>query len=162
MSIILPPPPREKTSPEQEGQWRELLWQKVNEISTDLDTAEASIVALQPVGGRWTPTLTNVTNLDASTAYSCHYVRVKNTVCCFGRVDIDITIAGNLTELGVSLPIASDFTSIEDCHGVGTCASDSTRFYAIADITNNRAQLQIISANTSNMNCNFGFMYEVK
>lgn len=46
MSIELPPPPREKTSPEQEGQWRDTLWRKVLELFADLDTAEAALAAI--------------------------------------------------------------------------------------------------------------------
>jgi hypothetical protein len=41
VSIRLPPPPREKTSPENEQQWRETLWRAFNELRSEYDSAIA-------------------------------------------------------------------------------------------------------------------------
>jgi hypothetical protein len=47
------------------------------------------------VSGSYTPTLVNVANLDASTAYSCQYVRVGSVVIVSGQVDVDPTAAAD-------------------------------------------------------------------
>src|SRR3990167_10996405 len=68
----------------------------------------------------YTPTLTNVFNVAASTAYACQYMRVGNVVTVSGQVDIDPTAASTYTELDISLPIASAFTATNQLGGVGT------------------------------------------
>lgn len=62
--IQLPPPPREKTSPEQEGQWREQLWRRVTgepQISSETTTYTAEEtddgVLADASGGAFTGTL---------------------------------------------------------------------------------------------------------
>lgn len=69
--------------------------------------------------GTYTPTLTNTTNVSASTANICQWIRVGNVVHVGGSVSIDPTAASVLTELNVSLPIASSITS--DVQVRGTC-----------------------------------------
>src|SRR5687767_7463770 len=43
--------------------------------------------------GSYTPTLFNTTNVAASTAYECGWLRVGNRVTVYGLVDIDVTSA---------------------------------------------------------------------
>lgn len=45
--IKLPPPPREKTSDVQWGQWFETLWRKIAEIRDDLTSAQTELDATQ-------------------------------------------------------------------------------------------------------------------
>jgi hypothetical protein len=104
--------------------------------------------ALQELGantesGTYTPTLTNVTNINASTVYPFMYTRVGNTVIVAGKVDFDPTTTGT-TELGITLPIASNFANDYDC--VGTTVGESGNVFddagwIKADITNDRAAL---------------------
>jgi hypothetical protein len=111
--------------------------------------------------GTWTPTLTNVTNLDASTAYEGQYVRFGSTVTCSGKVDVDPTAAA-ATELGISLPIASNFAATEQCAGVGQTPAVAQESVAIlADATNNRASMQWIATDTANRSVYFTFTYQV-
>mgnify|MGYP003343263409 FL=1 len=64
--------------------------------------------------GTYFPVLTNVTNVDASSVYTCQYVRIGNIVTVSGKVGIDCTAAAaTATELGMDLPIASNFTTEE-------------------------------------------------
>lgn len=105
----------------------------------------------------WTPTLTNVTNLTASTAYECHYIRINDKVICFGRFDADVTaVAPTSTELGISLPIASALTSSAQLGGTASTSRDGGLI--IADTTNDRASVQW-SAAVNSANAGWGFMF---
>lgn len=61
------------------------------------------------------------TNVAASTAFTCYYMRVDNVVHVFGTVSIDPTAAGP-TVLTMSVPIPSGMTGIEE-DGAGHASS---------------------------------------
>jgi hypothetical protein len=112
--------------------------------------------------GTYTPTLTNVANLSASTAYQAQYIRIGATVTVSGRVDIDPTAATTSTQLGISLPVASNFGAVEDCAGVAFASGVAGQGAAIlADAANDRAQLQYISGDVTNQAMYFTFTYQV-
>lgn len=115
----------------------------------------------QCYSGTYTPTLFNVTNIDASTAYVCQYMRVGNVVTVSGKVDIDQTAAGAY-ELGLSLPIASNFSASEQCAGtaVGVTAADDA-LLILGDTTNDRASFQAAATSTSNHSHYFTFTYQI-
>lgn len=113
--------------------------------------------------GTYTPTLTNVANVDASTPSQCQYLRVGSVVTVSGKVDIDIAAAATNTQLAISLPIASDFTANTDCCGVAA-ASDSVSLSAAirADSVNNRAEIRYIStADVASVQLFFTFTYQI-
>ncbi len=111
--------------------------------------------------GTYTPTLTNGTNVAASTSYQAQYLRVGNQVTISGKIAIDPTSTG-ATEIGISLPIASNFANDYECAGV-------VNFIAIAgesggilgDSTNNRASLQYIAIDTGNKVASYTFTYTI-
>ena len=72
----------------------------------------------QIVSGTYTPTLTNTTNVAASTARVCQYMRVGSVVTVSGSVNIDPTATGS-TVLTMSLPIASNFANTYELGGSG-------------------------------------------
>lgn len=114
--------------------------------------------------GTYTPTLTNTTNIDASTAYTCQWIRVGNVVMVSGRVDIDPTAASAI-EMGMSLPIASDLANIYELAGTG-CSDRSQgggtpEVTFEADTTNNRAKVEGLGSSTINTAVVFQFMYTV-
>ena len=114
-------------------------------------------------GGVYTPTLTNVTNVAASTAYECQWQQIENTVVVSGRVDIDPT-ALVATELGISLPplYPSAFTAVSQCGGTGVSALVGSQCAGIdADITNDRARLRYIPTSTNNAGMQFTFTYRI-
>lgn len=121
---------------------------------------------LQPSGmppsSTYTPTLTNEANLDASTARECQYFRIGNMVVVSGSVSIDPTAPATLTQLGISLPIASNFGANEDCGGAASASGIAGQCAAIyADPTNDRARLQLISGDVTNQAMFFTFAYAV-
>ena len=68
--------------------------------------------------GTWTPTLTNVTNVSSSTASVGQYLRIGNVVTCSVYFDADPVTTGT-TQVDLTLPIASNFSSGIQCLGAG-------------------------------------------
>lgn len=132
---------------------------------TDLTAAQAlailGLTGLVPVPGTYTPTLTNDTNLDASTAYQCQYLRVGSKVIVSGKADVDPTAAGS-TVLRISLPVASNLGALEDCAGVGFAPGVAGQGAGIeADITNDAARMRWIAVDITNRAMMFLFFYDV-
>lgn len=127
-------------------------------------TTESSGVALQGVialSGTYTPTLTNVANVAASTAYECQYLRVANMVHVTGKVDVDPTTTATLTQLGISLPVASNLGAAEDLAGAGWFPGIGQGAALLGDATNNRAELNYICGDVTNQSAYFSFSYAV-
>lgn len=111
--------------------------------------------------GTYTPTLTIVANLDTVTAFTCQYSRVGSFVMVTGKLEANPTAAG-VVQVGISLPIASAFTAVEQCGGsasapavAGQCAG------IIADPTNDRAEMIWTTVDTSNRTMVFIFGYQI-
>jgi len=113
-----------------------------------------------PLSSTYTPTLTNVANVAASTAYSCQYSRVGTVVTVSGEVDIDPTTTLTLTQLGISLPIASNLTATNELGG--TSADDlGTAARVAGDLTNNRAEVRMTPVDVTNRRFSFTFTYRI-
>jgi parallel beta-helix repeat protein len=111
--------------------------------------------------GVYTPTLTGVTNVAASTAYECQYAVVGKTVTVTGKVDVDPTSTGS-TKLGISLPVASNLANAEDLAGVAFSPAVAGQGAAVlGDTTNDRAQMEWIAVDTSNRTMAFSFSYQI-
>jgi hypothetical protein len=96
--------------------------------------------------GLYTPTLTGLANVTSTTAYECQYMRVGTVVTVSGRFRITFTTITTVTDLGISLPIAANFSAEGQCAGVAasndiangsfpiraSTATDEADFYAIA------------------------------
>lgn len=108
----------------------------------------------------YSPSLTNTTNVAASTAFTANYTRVGNVVTVGGAINIDPTATGN-TVIGISIPVASNFTAQVDLGGVGSSATGEVGSI-VADSTNDRATFQFTASNTANHTFSFMFMYIVK
>jgi len=136
-------------------------------ISGDTLHVAPATVASAAIGyvasGVYTPTLTNGVNVAASTAYECHWTRVGKVVTVSGQVGIDPTAGATLTELGVSLPIASAFSAGRQLGGVAAsegAASLSAR--VTADIANDRASIAYTNtADVAARDWSFTFQYLV-
>jgi hypothetical protein len=132
------------------------------QYTTAAEVLSAITAALTNVtSGTYTPTLTNTTNLDATTAFQCQYIRIDNTVFVSGKVDIDPTAAGVTVDMGMSLPIASNFGSAEDCAGTGFCTAVQQGAAILGDATNDRARWVFLVNDTANRSFYFSFGYQV-
>jgi hypothetical protein len=114
--------------------------------------------------GTYTPTLSNTTNVAASTAYATGYYRIGQVVCAYGKVDVDPTATNTSTVLGVSLPVTSDIAAAQDCGGsanannVGLGSTPGV----FGDETNNRASFQWLTSDIANRTINFHFCCQIK
>lgn len=112
--------------------------------------------------GTYTPTLTGVSNVASTSASACQWLRVGNTVTVSGRVRVTPTLAGGVTtEVGVSLPVASNFANIYECAGSGAAYLLNTSCTFIADTTNDRAQLTFLSNGIIAEDYYFSFTYKI-
>lgn len=115
--------------------------------------------------GTYTPTLTGVTNIDATTARICQYMRVGNIVTVSGGFSIDCTTGSVASEIGISLPVASNFANEWECGGHGGLVTPSGTQYAggqiSADAVNDRAKFKWTSSLDTNLGYVFSFTYQV-
>lgn len=121
-----------------------------------------SIALASSESGRYTPTLTSVSNIAASTSSSCLYMRVGKVVTVSGYIEIDLTTGGVGAELGISLPFASDLSIYSDCAGVVIGNGVVDPAILVGDSTNNRATIQFKNTSAGNESYTFTFQYEIK
>lgn len=114
--------------------------------------------------GTYTPTLTDVANTAARTAYVCHYFRIGNLVHVAGKVDIDPT-AGSAawTRMRMTLPIASLLANSNELAGTMVSYAGAANNYGavLADATNDCAELSCYPIDTGNASWYFSFTYRV-
>lgn len=112
--------------------------------------------------GTYTPTLTNVANLDASTAFACQWMRVGNVVTVSGKVNVDPTLIATTTQLGITLPLASNLAADQQCAGAAAGKGVASLVAAIlGDATNDRAQMEWKSIDTTSQDMFFSFTYVI-
>lgn len=113
--------------------------------------------------GTYTPGLTNVTNVAASTSYKAQWIRVGNVVTVSGKFDVDTTLAaGTASELGIALPIASNLAAENDLGGVAASDAVASEVARIkADAANNRASVVFKAISLANDSYAYTFQYEV-
>ncbi len=115
------------------------------------------------VASTYTPTLTPGVNVAAATPYVTSYARISNMVHVWGKVDIDPTAGGGVaTELGLSLPIASNLANEQELAGVAFAPAVANAGAAIlGDTANDRASIRFLSGFTANSTMSFNFSYRV-
>lgn len=136
------------------------------DVSGGISTASTAVTSPAATDGNifsgtYTPTLTNVTNAAASTAYLCQYMRVGNVVTVSGRVAIDPTTVSLLTEIRMTLPISATInaqqriggTFARGGTGTGNCGSIN------GDTATNTALFAITPSSAANADYFFSFTY---
>ena len=151
----------------------EQLQQQINDLKMQLNTLSVqSQISYDsenafkkrldtPDSGVYTPTLTNVANLDGSTASAARYMKIGKMVLVIGTVSVDPTTT-IMTQLGISLPISSRFAAIADCAGVVSASTVFNECGAIiADSTNHRAEMNFKALSSTDHAMYFIFMYQI-
>lgn len=111
-------------------------------VGTILNGATSSTTVTVPGGGTYTPTLTSGTNVASTANPYARYERSGNTVTLNGRLEVTPTATGGAnTEVGISLPYASNFTVAQDAAGVAATGY-GTVGAIFADVTNDRLTLR--------------------
>jgi hypothetical protein len=137
---------------------------QVPEGGGNLYFTNARVLAAIPTldHGIYTPTLVSVANVAAVTAGQCSWLRVGNTVTVGGSITLDPTTASTLTEIGISLPVASNFTAVDQLGGAVACGNAQSRSgQLLADVANKRAQLLVTPTDVANRTQAFSFSYRV-
>lgn len=115
--------------------------------------------------GTYTPTITNTTNVAASTPRQCQYMRVGNVVTVSGVIDVDITTTLLESEVQLTLPIASDITLLQNIGGSGSI-DDATRSVSVrllGDTTTDRVRFSWSNqASIGSELCAFSFTYLIQ
>jgi hypothetical protein len=116
--------------------------------------------------GTYTPTLTGTTNIASTTARPCQWMRVGNVVNVACVITVTVSAGAAVSHLGISIPIASNFTTAYQAAGAGnsytgSAAWDGSRL--ISDATNDRISMQWVStgAGTGPYDHSVTFTYEV-
>lgn len=110
--------------------------------------------------GSYTPTLTNIGNLDSSGSGAGIYINLNGTAFVAGSCDVNPTATG-LTTLGISLPIASNLGAVTDLFGVAASPVATQCGGIYGDTTNNRAELLFNASDTANRSIFFVFGYRI-
>jgi hypothetical protein len=108
----------------------------------------------------FTPTLTNITNLTASTAYEAYYLKVGTKVTVFGQVDIQATALGVIV-LGMSFPVAVTTIFAHQASGTVSSGNNEETGHIGADDINLRAQLTLTATTTTNHRIYYHYSYLV-
>jgi hypothetical protein len=129
--------------------------------ASGLATSGLSITQGAVISGTYTPTLTGVTNVAATTSAVCQYMRVGSVVTVSGRVNIDPTAASAITSIRISLPVASNFAATGQCSGSGMGDLNLEPVGVYGDAANNEARLDFVPLNNANQIVGFHFTYLV-
>ncbi len=140
---------------------RQVAWLGDKSMVTAIASVFDQVVDGDVYGGTYTPTLTNTTNIDASTAYLCQYMRVGSVVTVSGRVNIDAT-ATTTTVLNMSLPVASDVSDSVQVAGTfgGLGGDESGTIYG--DAATDTAAFQYVAQGAANRTFYFHFTYRIR
>jgi hypothetical protein len=121
--------------------------------------SSGKIIEVALAEGTYTPTLTNTTNIGASTAYVTQYVRIGDRIHVFGEVDIDATATGAV-ELRLDLPIASAMTQTYEAAGTAVCSSSGVAAAVSGNVATGLVTIKYIATTTTNDKYSFHFSYK--
>ena len=131
-------------------------------ISSTLNANDITLTVPTLSSGTYTPTLTNVANIAASSSYPARWNRVGNMITVSGRVAIDPSSNNQDTILGMSLPVASNLVNLEDVAGTAVCPEVSGQSACInADTASDRASLRFVSGSSAAHDFYYIYQYEV-
>ena len=100
----------------------------------------------------YTPTLTGITNVSASSANVSGWIRIGNAVLVFAQISVTATAAAALTVIDLSLPVASALSAVTQVVGSGSILTAGTEVAGVAisaNATNDRARATFVSSSTS-------------
>lgn len=134
-------------------------------VTVTQNTNDITVAAPTITTGTYTPTLTNVLGVAASSVSLAQWMRVGNTVTVSGQITIDPTGGGSgntIVSIGISLPIASDFSNAFECAGTAVSPAIKGQSAAIlADAVANRASIQFESLSNDNAVWYYHYTYRI-
>lgn len=109
--------------------------------------------------GTYTPTLYNVSNIDASSISSCVYQKINDVVYVFGEITVDPTNNNTDTRVDISLPISVDITTTYDLAGNGSSDSVAEALRIYGNDGNDRATFRFKASDNASHKFSFAFAY---
>ncbi|MFA6072162.1 MAG: hypothetical protein WC810_26655, partial [Janthinobacterium sp.] len=120
-------------------------------------------VANSVTSGTYTPTLTNGTNVSASSPIKGHYIRVGNEVTTTVSFSYTVTSGSVGSAIDISIPIASNFNATGDLVGDGQTQGNAGNVFAYENATDDRATVTFLpTAVGGSGTMNVTFIYTVK
>lgn len=108
----------------------ELDFKDEDDMVSNSATAVASQQSIKAYtySGTYTPTMVAVTNTTTPTSFGVHYTKVGTNVTICGMIATTTTTPGIASQISISLPVASNFTSVQDCRGIVSVENPSSSF----------------------------------
>lgn len=114
--------------------------------------------------GVYTPTLTGILNVASVTApLDWYYIRVGTVVIMAGQLNVFPTASATITEVQVSLPVASNFAAFGNASGSGS-SSNGTSLTSVginASAANDRIRVLFNSVATTSHNIFAQAIYQI-
>lgn len=145
----------------------DIHWQGILTSSDMHDNALAQGNATQQQvrSGTYTPTITGITNVTATTPRQAQWTRVGNVVTVSGLFQVTPTINNAQTTLSFSLPVASNFTTGYEAGGVastyGTGVTEHSGGF-VADAALDEVKLDYFETHGGVNSFSYSYTYEVK
>lgn len=138
-----------------------LLW-----LRWDSTSSSWGVISANGRGeGEYTPTLTNVANAGALSVNRCFWARESGSsyVTVWFNINVTPTANATLTDIGLTLPIASNLGVSNDLIGTGAGGQNATLNAAnvIGDTVNDRATIRYLSNATTASAILGSFRYKV-
>jgi hypothetical protein len=135
-------------------------WDGSHKFTTENDVRDKFESLKTTDEGDYTPTLTNTTNVAASTAHSSGWYRVGDRITVYGQVDIDPTSTG-ATELRLDLPVATAaFSNAFDAAGTAVCSGTGEPIAVSAVASGSVVAFKYTATSTANNSFFFTFTYK--
>jgi hypothetical protein len=106
----------------------------------------------------YTPTLFNITNVAASTAYNTQFVQNGDWITVWGEIDIDATTALTISELEMDLPVGTNMVTTYQLAGTASF-EDNTSVKISGNVGNGRAKFRFTPQTNTNNKYSFHFSY---
>lgn len=116
--------------------------------------------------GEYTPTLTNVANVASSSVTRCFWARENGSayVTVWYNISVTPTATATLTDIGLTLPVASNLAVANDLLPSGGTAGLSSTFSSVTsfgDTTNDRATIRFNPASAGAWAVSGSFRYKI-
>jgi len=122
-------------------------------------TFSGNVTANNISGGTYTPTTTHISGITATVPHICQFIRIGNIVTVHGSVNIQSNGAGTGL-MRMSLPIPSNFTSVENLNGLMVSKPNNFLGSLTADTTNDEISAFFDQTSVSQL-YTFSFSYEI-
>lgn len=117
--------------------------------------------------GSYTPTFSAETNLIV-TPNSATFIKVGNIVTVSAQIEIQFDVSENTGTFEMSLPVASNFTTVKQCFGLLQWSYTGTQSELVAltigaNLANNTCEvaLEVVTDQLQMAYCTLQFQYEV-